>query len=227
MTNNKSWILFDYGGCLDADGMHSRTLYYNMFSNYGLLNNTNKDEFEDAYSFADQEIINKSLVLKSSLLEMNTLMCKLIAETLNLENQILHTLIAYAISNAQSYFLNRNIKVVSKIREKYNLGVVSNFSGNLVKILNDFSLGQYFSFVIDSYYSGVTKPNPQIFELAIQLCGENPEQIWFIGDNLERDIRPARNLRMNTCLISTSLKKSEAEHTITSLEELLPLISTF
>ena len=110
------------------------------------------------------------------------------------------------------------------LSKQYKLGIVSNFSGNLLKILTDFSLAQYFNFVIDSYHVGFNKPDYRIYHLAISHCGCDVREILFIGDNPDRDIIPPHSLGMKTVLINTLQAKSLADYTITSLVDLPAII---
>lgn len=225
MQTKPEWILFDYGGCLDSDGIHSRTLYFNVFKKIGLIKNEQLLAFENAYTMADQEIVNNALVVNSGIEEMNQKMCELICEKLYINISNLINAAANEISKIQSFHLSKNKKMISEISKKYKLGIVSNFSGNLENILKEFGLEQYFSFVIDSYHAGISKPNPQIFNLALKSCGVPAINVCFVGDNLERDIRPAKALGMTTFLISSSLVKSEADFTLPSVEKLIPILS--
>lgn len=224
MSLDVKWILFDFGGCLDSDGLHSRTLFHNQFKALDLIsNNAPRSFFEDAYTYADKKVIEKSLVVNSNLKDMNEIMCSLIAEKIIITDFSIVKDVASAITETQSFYLIRNGRILKELQNRYRLGVVSNFSGNLSRIFDEFSLTSYFDFVLDSYHIGVRKPNPQIFKMAVEHCGVNPAEILFIGDNIERDIRPAKTLGMNTILLSATLDNSEADYTLASLEELFAL----
>ena len=69
--------------------------------------------------------------------------------------------------------------------------VVSNisFSGKALKRRIDAALPRNrFEFVIASSDYGVRKPNPRIFQVALQKAGVAPEDAWFCGDNWNADI---------------------------------------
>ncbi|HAZ11485.1 MAG: hypothetical protein A2X86_10905 [Bdellovibrionales bacterium GWA2_49_15] len=227
MTLPVKWILFDFGGCLDSDGMHSRTLFFNEFEKAGLLSfKTPMQPFQDAYSYGDQTIITESLAVNAGLLEMNVLLCNLIAQRLKISERFVVVKTAQAITEIQAGYLRRNQKVIKELRRRYELGIISNFSGNLAKILNDFSLFSFFAFVLDSYHVGLCKPGPEIFKRALERCDVPAEQTCFVGDNIERDIIPAKRLGMRTVLINPCLQKTEADYTLASVEELLILTQT-
>jgi putative hydrolase of the HAD superfamily len=218
------WILFDFGGCLDSDGMHSRALFFNQFLKYNLLiPGESSTTFNEAYTYSDRLVVANSLIINSTLFEMNAIMCFHIASKLKISNASMVTNIAESITYIQSKYLKRNRKILQKLAEQYQLGIVSNFSGNLTAILNEFFMMPYFNFVLDSYHVGFSKPNSAIFNLALQKCKAAPNEICFIGDNIANDIRPAKALGMKTVLICDKGGNSEADYTLTSLEEFLEL----
>jgi FMN phosphatase YigB (HAD superfamily) len=51
------------------------------------------------------------------------------------------------------------------------------------------------------------KPNPKIFELAIDRAGYYSEDCVMIGDRLDTDISPANRLQMKTIRITNSIFK--------------------
>ena len=56
----------------------------------------------------------------------------------------------------------------------------------------------YFDQVIDSEMAGVKKPNPYIFQLALDKAGVTSEKSLMIGDNLEADILGAQAVGFHT-----------------------------
>jgi REG-2-like HAD superfamily hydrolase len=62
--------------------------------------------------------------------------------------------------------------------------------------------GSEWDFGVFSGIEGVEKPDPRIFELALQKAGGiAPEQALHIGDNLRKDYLPARNMGMHALLL--------------------------
>ena len=72
--------------------------------------------------------------------------------------------------------------------------LVSNFYGNLSVVLHEFGFDGCFQQVIESAKVGIRKPDPQIFQLGISALGMSPEEVTVVGDSLENDILPARQL---------------------------------
>ncbi len=216
------WILFDFGGCLDSDGIHSRTLFYNHFLELGLLKaDLDLSHFQDAYTYSDRTVIDQSLIMEANLLEMNQAMCNLIAHKLDISANKEIARAALAITEDQSFYLRRNKAILEKLQQNYKLGIISNFSGNLTKILEEFSLLPYFDFVLDSYHVGFCKPSLEIFKLAISKCETSAANICFVGDNIINDITPAKSLGIKTVLITSKDVDNTADYTISELGDLL------
>ena len=221
---NTKWILFDFGGCLDSDGLHSRTLYMNQFYQNNLIKpEIEYDTFNNAYTWSDEILIKNSLAINSNLYEMNECMCVNIANFLAINDLVAIKKVASSITKFQETHLKRNQKTIKELSTKFKLGIVSNFCGNLLQILHEYSLDSYFTFILDSYHVGANKPDPKIFQLAIQLCQVTPEEIYFVGDNPVRDIAPARALGMKTILISPFTRPTDSNYVLSSVAEILEL----
>lgn len=75
------------------------------------------------------------------------------------------------------------------------LGVVSNsmFSTEVLQWeLARHGLGEAFRFVVSSADYGLQKPHPSLFRAAVAKLGLRPEEVWFVGDNVEKDVAGAR-----------------------------------
>lgn len=72
------------------------------------------------------------------------------------------------------------------------LGVVSDWGQGLQGILLDLRLGQYFEFVVVSARLGVSKPDPRVFQMALDRLGATPEEAVYIGDTYVKDVLGAR-----------------------------------
>ena len=46
---------------------------------------------------------------------------------------------------------------------------------------------------------GVAKPNPKIYQMALERCGVAPARALYVGDNPRNDVAPPRQLGMLTC----------------------------
>ncbi len=116
--------------------------------------------------------------------------------------------------------------VLSYLQQKYTLHIISNGFKETTLTKMDFSaLNPYFSNVIISEDVGVNKPNPVIFEYALDKAKALKAESIMIGDSLEADIYGALNFGMDAIFFNP-LKKEKPEDVkkeIVHLEELLQL----
>ncbi len=56
-------------------------------------------------------------------------------------------------------------------------------------------------FLLSSEEAGIEKPNPYIFEMALEKLKLNPSDVIMIGDSLEKDIKGAENFGIKAYLI--------------------------
>ncbi|MGA7869895.1 MAG: HAD family hydrolase, partial [Candidatus Binatus sp.] len=89
-------------------------------------------------------------------------------------------------------------EVVGPLRSRFKLGIVSNFYGNLDRVLEEAKMDRFFAVVTDSSRVGIFKPEAGIFEAALKKLQCAPESIAMIGDSLAKDCAPARKLGMRT-----------------------------
>lgn len=101
------------------------------------------------------------------------------------------------------------------------LGIVSNYGTHLLDLLPALNIFDYFNFIIVSAIVGVTKPDPKIFEMAIEEAGVSPDQILYIGDNPVDDVQGANNVGIDALLINRPGREpGTAPLTIKSLMEI-------
>ena len=76
--------------------------------------------------------------------------------------------------------------------------LVSNFYGNIKKVLQEFGFDSLFKQVVESTVVGIRKPDPRIFLLGVKALGFQPTEVAVVGDSLYKDIGPARQIGCHT-----------------------------
>lgn len=69
----------------------------------------------------------------------------------------------------------------------HRLGVISNWDAGLEALLREVGLLPYFDVVVASAAVGYRKPDPVVFELALERMGARPEETAHVGDLPEAD----------------------------------------
>jgi len=72
------------------------------------------------------------------------------------------------------------------------LGIVSNADGRVAADAKRFGLAKFFDVIIDSQVVGVEKPNPAIFQFALNALEVPPEETMYAGDIYAIDMLGAR-----------------------------------
>lgn len=108
--------------------------------------------------------------------------------------------------------------VLTRWSERKKLGVVSNFflPHYPLRYFRHFNLEHHFDFVLDSAAFGFKKPHPSIFQEAMNLAGMGPKdmaRVLFIGDRLDLDILPARDLGMQVLHFNRSKTRPDVAPT--------------
>ena len=85
-------------------------------------------------------------------------------------------------------------EVIAPLADRFKLGIVSNFYGNLDRIIEEADLTGYFGAIVDSSRVGIFKPAPGIFTAALERLGVAPQAAAMVGDSLTKDCAPARAL---------------------------------
>lgn len=110
------------------------------------------------------------------------------------------------------------------LREKYALGILSN--GNSYP--EGCGLESMFQFVVFSQDYGVEKPDPKIFQIAIEKAGCSKQELLHVGDSLENDIKGALNSGIQCVWLNRKCLKKNLElkidYEISSLLELLEIL---
>jgi putative hydrolase of the HAD superfamily len=101
------------------------------------------------------------------------------------------------------------------------LGVISNFEEWLERLLEQLGVSSYFAVRVISGVEGLEKPDPRIFQLAMERAGVEPGRSVYVGDNPEFDVDPALAVGMFPVLIDRRDRFPDAPGCrIASLEQL-------
>ena len=80
------------------------------------------------------------------------------------------------------------------------LAVVSNFDSRLDSLLENLWLRHWFTAVLISSRCGVAKPDPRLFQLALERLGLAPHEVWHLGDTTA-DLQGARAAGIRCVLV--------------------------
>jgi epoxide hydrolase-like predicted phosphatase len=202
-------VLFDFGGTLDTNGIHWSEKFRTAYNEANL--EIKLVDFNEAYVKAEPEMyreikreddffttIHKQVFLQLNYLEKNknySFPGTAVASSRNIAEKCYNDVL----------LVIKNVKeLLTDLKKDFKLGVISNFYGNLEAALEGLGILKYFDVIVDSTIAGITKPDPGIFNLAIEKLSVLPSNTVFVGDSYERDIKPAKMLNCETIWLDVS-----------------------
>lgn len=93
-------------------------------------------------------------------------------------------------------------ELLAELRERgLRLGIVSNWSTRLPRLLAQLDLERRVDFFLCSAIERVEKPDPEIFARALRASGVAPHEALHAGDDVEKDFHGARALGIRPVLV--------------------------
>ena len=116
------------------------------------------------------------------------------------------------------------VDILNTLRERYTLGIISNWPATLETTLGRSGLRDYFSVVVGSGNVGYAKPHPEIFKIAANRMQIDVRDALYIGDSIEHDVAGARAAGMDVVLLDRDDLWKMHEPRILSLAQLPQLL---
>lgn len=89
------------------------------------------------------------------------------------------------------------LETLDALQPQYRLAVISNFDGRLRMIVEQLGVSKYFDHLVISSEVGADKPEPFIFERALELVGVAPDEAMHVGDDPAGDWEGAAAIGMH------------------------------
>ena len=120
------------------------------------------------------------------------------------------------------------LETLDYLKAKYTLTIISNgFTEVQYRKINSSGIRNYFAHIVLSEEAKALKPNPKIFEYALQLNGGLPHEAIMIGDSYEADIQGAQNAGIDQVYYPLNYQFKEnqtATYRIKGLRDLLQIL---
>jgi FMN phosphatase YigB (HAD superfamily) len=132
---------------------------------------------------------------------------------------------SFVAESAVGFALSKPL--LASIFKRYKTAVVSNFYGNLDRVIMEAGFAHSINVVTDSGRLGFYKPDLRIFRAALDELAVAPHDAVMVGDSISKDCVPARALGMTTVWLRhrdvlgcEAAQTDQADFTIDRLEEL-------
>lgn len=189
-------ILFDYGGTLDGPASHWLDRFVELYREVGV--DPHFESTKDAFYHAEEAVHADRRAASMSLAELMDFHVGVQLDRLGIDDAVLRRRLARRFVARSEAALAESRAVLSRLAGSYRLGVVSNFYGNVGRILGDAGIAPLLTVVADSTRVGWTKPDRRIFEHALVGLGTAAAATLHVGDSYERDVRAAHALGLRT-----------------------------
>lgn len=95
------------------------------------------------------------------------------------------------------------------IARDFRIGIAGQYGGELLDLLKDESLIDLFTHRFTQDDFDITKPDPRYLERIALACGVAPGECVMVGDRIDNDIIPARQLGMKAILVRVGLHRNQ------------------
>jgi len=113
------------------------------------------------------------------------------------------------IINEEFYIDEELLKKIFEMRREYKTGLISNFSNELRKrIENEWAFESTFDEIIISCEVGLVKPDPEIFNLMLDRLGVRADESVFIDDRI-KNIDGAKKMGFHTVFFTNKERAME------------------
>jgi putative hydrolase of the HAD superfamily len=185
-------LLFDFGGTLDAEGVPWKERFFRLASEEGLV--LPREEFDRAF-YGATDVLEGTISRTAGFRETVDRVAGGLGARLGREEALLRR-VGDRFADDSLGQLAQSAALLARLRETYRIGIVSNFYGNLQAVLDETGLSPSVVVAVDSTLVGCKKPDPRIFQAALDPLNASPSDAVFIGDSPGRDMAGARAMGM-------------------------------
>lgn len=100
-------------------------------------------------------------------------------------------------------------KEVKAISENFKIGIAGQYGKDVLELLEKHSILDCFTYRFTQDDFSITKPDPRYYEQILKKCGVVPEECIMVGDRIDKDVIPARQLGMKSILVRVGLYKNQ------------------
>jgi putative hydrolase of the HAD superfamily len=189
-------LLFDYGGTLDGAASHWLDRFVDMYRDAGI--EIPFERIKHAFYQADDAAYAEPRIAAASLRELMDFHVGTQLSALGISDAGLHQRLVDRFVSRSMAALAASRQVLDRLSRRFRLGVVSNFYGNVDRILTDADIAPLIGVIVDSTRVGLRKPDPRIYSYAVARLETPAAETLHVGDSYERDVVAASQAGLRT-----------------------------
>jgi HAD superfamily hydrolase (TIGR01549 family) len=214
------WVFFDLGNTLISEERAVKDRIQQMVRAFAELDiQVSVETIEQVFEEASAEFAPRLIVRAVEKLVSSPVDCDVVLQRVRYRKELEEPY-------PEAYGL------LSKLTPRYGIGVIANQSGGTEARLESYGLASFISLCFSSAEIGLEKPDPEIFQLALERAQCTPHQAVMIGDRIDNDIRPAKLLGWKTIRVlqgfaEVQMPRNSAEEpnfTVGNLKEIIAIL---
>ena len=218
-------MIFDFGGTIGFDGAGFAEGFAQVFTDLGYP--IDRAGYEELSREAEASLPPEPRDLETWLPSRNRKRMEMLrrlgapeAEIESLAMRVSQRLLYYTRPYAypETHFVLRSLKWAG-----YIVGVISNISPILPRVLDDLNLTPLLDFAVASATFGASKPDPSIFHEGLRLAKVPADAAVYVGDSLQADVQGSAAVGMIPVLIDHG-DRFEAPSGVPKIHNLVQLL---
>ena len=178
-------ITFDIGGVLYSDDVFKRAIKRALIE---LNPNVTEAKFDQVY---EEHLISQSGSLRSKL-------CLEFLGDMQRKEELLRLTDKYWLFESSDMYQDCLLQIKELKNAGYSVGIIANQPATVKETLAKDQILQYLDFLGISALVGLEKPNPALFQLAVDSLGFAANEIVHVGNRIDNDVIPAKSIGMKT-----------------------------
>ena len=185
---NLEAVTFDIGGIIYSDLVFKRSIHRALDE---LSGGVDSQHFEEIY---DNHLESQSGSLRNKL-------CIAFFGNLDRKEELMKRATGYWVFEDSDLYEDA-IPCISHMKNLgCRIGIVANQAATVVDALTSHHIAAMIDYIGVSAIVGVEKPNPEIYQKALNALGTDPTKTLHVGNRLDTDVLPAQRLGMRTAWI--------------------------
>jgi len=98
---------------------------------------------------------------------------------------------------------------IEKTAHHLKVGIAGQYGSDLLDLLDGEGILRHFTYTFTQDDFDITKPDPRYLERIAEACGVQPVECIMVGDRVDNDIIPAKQVGMKTVLVRGGLHRNQ------------------
>ena len=181
-------LTFDIGGIIYSDDVFKRSIFTALVKMAGPI---------DEQAFSDIYVAH----LKSQTGSLRSKLCIAFLGSLDRKEELMQEASALWLFTDSDLYSDAKTCIETMRESGCKIGIVANQARTALTALTAHQIAPLIDFMGISAIVGIEKPDPGIFQLALQSLGSAAAETVHIGNRLDTDVLPAQSLGMRTAWI--------------------------